>query len=140
MNKKSINIVLVPSQRYQDSRHLLQNPKNPRTVIGFNNCAQKFTGSNYLDVDIPFAPHLDGSTADFAPHMEGSHADIEGRHSFRDQKIAKIVISANFHKSYHHTTYILGVDMKYINTFKNKNILRKSTFNKVYIVHTMFSI
>ena len=43
-----------------------------------------------------FAPHMDGSNADFAPHMEGSNADfaphIERRHSFRDQKIAKITI------------------------------------------------
>ena len=54
INKKSINIVLVPSQRYQDSRHLLQNPKVPRTVMGLNNRAQRFSGSNYLDVDSPF--------------------------------------------------------------------------------------
>ena len=45
---------LVPSQRYQDSRHLLQNPTVPNYVIGFSNCAQRFTGSNYLDVDSPF--------------------------------------------------------------------------------------
>ena len=45
-----MNIILVPSQRYQDSRHLLQ---NPRSAMGFSNCAQKFTGSNYLDVDSP---------------------------------------------------------------------------------------
>ena len=32
INKKSLNIILVPSQRYQDSRHLLQNPKVPRNV------------------------------------------------------------------------------------------------------------
>jgi hypothetical protein len=51
--KKSMNIILVPSQRYQDSRHLLQNPKVPRSVIGFSNRAQRFTGSNYLDVDSP---------------------------------------------------------------------------------------
>ena len=53
INKKSINIILVPSQRYQDSRHLLQNPKVPRNVMGFSNRAQRFTGSNYLDVDSP---------------------------------------------------------------------------------------
>ena len=29
INKKSKNIVLVPSQRYQDSRDFLQNPKVP---------------------------------------------------------------------------------------------------------------
>ena len=51
---KSINIILVPSQRYQDSRHLLQNPKVPRNAMGFSNYAQRFTGSNYLDVDSPF--------------------------------------------------------------------------------------
>ena len=49
--KKNMNIISVPSQRYQDSRHLLQNPKVPRSVMGFSNCEQRFTGSNYLDVD-----------------------------------------------------------------------------------------
>ena len=47
-----------------------------------------------------FAPHFEGSHADFAPHFEGSHADfaphIEQIHSFRDQKIAQIIISAKF--------------------------------------------
>ena len=51
--QKSINIILVPSQRYKDSRHLLQNPKVPKTVMAFSNRAQRFTGSNYLDVDSP---------------------------------------------------------------------------------------
>ena len=46
--KKSITIILVPSQRYKDSRHLLQNPKVPRNVMGFSNCAQTFTPQNYL--------------------------------------------------------------------------------------------
>ena len=54
IHKKSINIILVPSQRYQDSRLLLQNPNVPRNVTGFSNCAQRITGSNYLDVDSPF--------------------------------------------------------------------------------------
>ena len=45
--------ILVPSQRYQDSRHILQNPTVPNYVIGFSNCAQRFTGSNYLDLDSP---------------------------------------------------------------------------------------
>ena len=49
-----MKIISVPSQRYQDSRHLLQNPKVPRSVMGFSNRAQRFTGSNYLDVDSPF--------------------------------------------------------------------------------------
>ena len=52
--KKSMNIILVPSQRYEDSRHILQNPLVPRNVMGFSNCAQRFTGSNYLDVDSSF--------------------------------------------------------------------------------------
>ena len=51
--KKSINIILLPTQRYQDSIHLLQNPKVPRNVMGFSNCAHRFTGPNYLDVDSP---------------------------------------------------------------------------------------
>ena len=45
---KNINNILVPSQRYQDSRHLLQNPKVPRNVMGFSNRAQTFTPLNYL--------------------------------------------------------------------------------------------
>ena len=52
--KKSMNNSLVPSQRYWDSRHLLQNPKVPRCVMGFSNHAKIFTGSNYSDVDSPF--------------------------------------------------------------------------------------
>ena len=46
--------ILVPSQRYQDSRHLLQNPTVSKYVMGFSNRTQRFTGPNYLDVDIPF--------------------------------------------------------------------------------------
>ena len=46
--QKSINIILVPIQRYQDSGHLLQNSKVPRSVMGFSNRAQKFTPLNYL--------------------------------------------------------------------------------------------
>ena len=56
---KSMHIILVPSQRYQDSRRLLQNPKVPRSVMGFSNHAQRFTGSNYLDVDSPFCKPLE---------------------------------------------------------------------------------
>ena len=46
--------ILAPSQRYQYARHLLQNPKVPNYAIGFSNRAQRFTGSNYLDVDSPY--------------------------------------------------------------------------------------
>ena len=53
--KKSMDIILVPNQRYQDSRHLLKNPKVPRSVMGFSNRTQRFTGSNYLDVDSPLS-------------------------------------------------------------------------------------
>ena len=52
--KKSMNIILVPSQRYKDSRNILQNPKVPRNIKRFSNRAQRFTGSIYLDVDNPF--------------------------------------------------------------------------------------
>ena len=45
---------LVPSQRYHDSGHLLQNPTVPNYIMGFSNRAQRFNGSNYLDVDSPF--------------------------------------------------------------------------------------
>ena len=41
--QKIINIIWVPSQGYKDSRHLLQNPKVPRNVMGFSNRAQRFT-------------------------------------------------------------------------------------------------
>ena len=46
--------VLVPRQRYKDSRHLLQNPKVSKSVMGFNNYAQRSTPPYYLDVDNPF--------------------------------------------------------------------------------------
>ena len=48
---KQHQLILVPSQRYQNSRHTLQNPKVPKNVIGFSNRAQRFTAPNYLDVD-----------------------------------------------------------------------------------------
>ena len=56
--KKSIKIILVPSQRYQDSRHFLQSPKVPRNVMGFSNRAQRLTGSKYLDVDSPLGDFI----------------------------------------------------------------------------------
>ena len=46
--------ILVPKRRYQDSRHLLQNPKVPKNVMGFNNHAQRSTPPYNLDVDNPF--------------------------------------------------------------------------------------
>ena len=52
--QKKHNGILIPSQRYQESRHLLQNPTFPNYVMGFSNRAQRFTGSNYLGVDSPF--------------------------------------------------------------------------------------
>ena len=51
--------ILIPGGRYQDSRHLLQNPKNPKKVMGFNNHAQRSTPPYYLDVDNPFVLVLD---------------------------------------------------------------------------------
>ena len=54
ISKKSTYIILVPSQRYQDFRQLLQNPKVPQIVLGFSIHAQKFTPPYYLDVDNPF--------------------------------------------------------------------------------------
>ena len=51
-----------------------------------------------------FVPHMNWSNADFAPHMEGSHTDFapypEQRHSFRDQRIAKIASFVNFKRKY----------------------------------------
>ena len=35
--KKSTNFFLVSSRRYQDFRHILQNPKVPKNVMGSNN-------------------------------------------------------------------------------------------------------
>ena len=43
----------LPIRRYQDSRHLLQNPEVPKNVMGFSNGAQRFIAPNYLDVDSP---------------------------------------------------------------------------------------
>ena len=56
--RKKHNDTLVPSQRYQNSRHLLQNPTFARYVMGFINRAQRFTGSNYLDVESPFTKNV----------------------------------------------------------------------------------
>ena len=82
-----------------------------------------------------FALHMDESNADFAPHMEGRHADfaphMEQRHSFRDQKIAKTAISANFQRELLKTTNIAGVYMTLVTTFENKNFLRESTFHTI---------
>ena len=58
---------LVPGQRYQDSRHILQNPKVSKNVMGFNNHAQRSTPPYYLEVDnplpllFPFPQSLGGS-------------------------------------------------------------------------------
>ena len=46
-------LILVLGQRYQDSTHLLQNPKVPKNVMGFNIHTQRFTGFNYMDVENP---------------------------------------------------------------------------------------
>ena len=81
--KKSMNIISVPSQGYQDSRHLLQNPKVPRSVMGFSNCAQRFTGSNYLDVDSPFnSKQLKASCWNLTVQNKSTHipGDITGNH------------------------------------------------------------
>ena len=51
--EKTTIFFLVHSQRYPDSRHILQNPKVPMDVMGFSNLAQRLTGPNYLDVDKP---------------------------------------------------------------------------------------
>ena len=51
--QKKHNDILDPIQRYQNCRHHLQNPTFPNYVMGFSNRAQRFTGSNYLDVDSP---------------------------------------------------------------------------------------
>ena len=50
---KKHNFFLGPSRRYQDSRHILRNPKLPRNVMGFSYRTQRFTGPNYMDVDNP---------------------------------------------------------------------------------------
>ena len=52
---EKLNHILVPSQRYQESRHLSQSPEVPKNIIGFNNHAKRVTGPNYLVVDIPLA-------------------------------------------------------------------------------------
>ena len=78
--------------------------------------------------DCKFAPHQEGSNADFAQHMKGSHADftlhMERRHSFGDQQIAKIAISAIFF--FFQTTYILGFYKIYVTTFEYKCVLRET--------------
>ena len=49
--KKSTSIFWI-LKRYQDSRHLLQNPKVPKNVMGFNNHVHRSTLPYYLDLDI----------------------------------------------------------------------------------------
>ena len=48
--QKNHKLVFDPSQRYQDSRHILQNPKVHQNVMASINCAQSFTTPYYLDV------------------------------------------------------------------------------------------
>ena len=45
--------ILVPGQRYQDSRNLLQNQKAPKNAMCFDNHAQRSNPPYYLDVDNP---------------------------------------------------------------------------------------
>ena len=45
--------ILVPGRRYQDSRHILQNPKVFKNIMGFNNHEHRSTPPYYLDVDNP---------------------------------------------------------------------------------------
>ena len=40
--------------RYQNSRHLFQNPKNHQSAMGFSNHAQSFTTPYFLDVVSPY--------------------------------------------------------------------------------------
>ena len=47
MHKKHMHN-FVPSQRYKDSRHLLQNPTVPNYLMNFSNRTQRFTPLNYL--------------------------------------------------------------------------------------------
>ena len=44
---QKLNIFLGPSQRHQDSRHILQNPTVSINAMVFNNCTQRFTPPNY---------------------------------------------------------------------------------------------
>ena len=57
--------ILVPSLRYQDSRHLLQNPTVLNYVMSFSNRAQRVTRSNYLYVDSPLSHYEDFGTSSF---------------------------------------------------------------------------
>ena len=66
--------ILVPSWRYQDSIHLLQNPKVPKSVIGFNNHAQRSTPPYYLDVDNPLRS--------IRPPKSQSQSNIFFKHQF----------------------------------------------------------
>ena len=65
---------------------------------------------------------------------------MEQRHSFRDQITAKPASVANFQRELIITTDILGFYMTYDTTFENKNILRKSDFNKILLNVTLLLI
>ena len=56
--KKSTSVNLIPSQRFQDSRHIFQNPKVYQSVMGFSNRAQRFNPPYDLEVDIPFSSSI----------------------------------------------------------------------------------
>ena len=68
---------------------------------------------------------MEGSHTDFAPHMER-------RHSFRDQQIAKIYISAIFFLNFQ-PTYILWIYIVCVTTFKNQKILREGIFKEKFM-------
>ena len=73
--------ILVPGRRYQDSRHLLQNPKVSKSVMGFNNHAQRSTPPYYLDVDNPF-DHLPTKVSKSLYHLKVSESAIIFAHIF----------------------------------------------------------
>ena len=51
---KKHKLIYDPSQRYQDSRHIFQNPKVHQSVMGLSNHAQSFTTPYYLYVNSSF--------------------------------------------------------------------------------------
>ena len=81
-HEKKHKLILVPSQRYKGSRHLLQNPTFPNYVMGFSNRAQRFTGCNYLDVESPFQILIFDTISMLHFQLPSSHLFLSFRYFF----------------------------------------------------------
>ena len=82
--KKNHKHILIPSQRYQESRNLLLNPKVPKNVMGFSNRAQTFTPLNYLSWDSPLPINRTKSKTEYTDVCYLTKVPRLVRDNFRD--------------------------------------------------------